>query len=112
MQIVDFNFGRLVNFSYTNAQRVVVMSPTTDDYLSRKLKVLSLGAIILVVFIHAHNEDVKFASGELTGEQSYLVLFVENFFSKGIARIATPMFFAISGFLFFKSFDFTVDGIA
>ena len=42
-----------------------------DDYTSHKLKVLSLGAMVLVVFIHAQNEEVKFASGELTEPQGY-----------------------------------------
>ena len=87
------------------------MELTIDDYLSKKLKALSLVAIVLVVFIHSHNEEVKFASGELTGEQSRAVFFIENFFSKGIARIAAPLFFAISGFLFYKSYDFTVSGV-
>ncbi|MBI1767583.1 MAG: acyltransferase [Bacteroidetes bacterium] len=87
------------------------MSLVINDYLSRKLKALSLGTIILVVFIHSYNEEVKFASGEMTGGQSYFVLFVENFFSKGIARIAAPFFFAISGFLFYRSYDFTIRGV-
>jgi surface polysaccharide O-acyltransferase-like enzyme len=84
------------------------MSLTTNDHLSRKLKVMSLAAIILVVFIHSYNEDVKFASDDLTGEPSLSVLFIENFFSKGIARIAAPFFFAISGFLFYQHYDFTL----
>lgn len=83
------------------------MTLIINDYLSTKLRALSLGSIILVVFLHSHNGEVKLASGDLTGEQSYFVLFVENFFSKGIALIAAPFFFAISGFLFYKSYDFT-----
>ncbi len=87
------------------------MDQQVNDYLSKKLKALSLGAMILVVFIHSQNEEVKFASGELAGTQSHAVLFVENFFSKGIARIAIPLFFAISGLLFYASYDFTVSGV-
>src|ERR1041385_7924866 len=98
-------------FSSLSSRRIVVMSLTTNDYISRKLKVLSLGAIILVVFIHSYNEDVKFSSGDLTGEQSHLVLFIENFFSKGIARIAAPFFFAFSGFLFYQHYDFSLSGV-
>jgi surface polysaccharide O-acyltransferase-like enzyme len=86
------------------------MDHQMNDYLVEKLKALSLGAIILVVFIHSHNEDVKFASGELEGGTGHWVLFLENFCSKGIARIAVPLFFAISGFLFYVSYDFTVSG--
>ncbi len=82
-----------------------------NDQLSQKLKALSFAAIILVVFIHSYNEEINFVSGELTGGKSYSVLFVENFISKGIARIAVPLFFLISGFLFYLSFNFTVSGI-
>ena len=87
------------------------MDIQVNDYLSKKLKALSLAAIVLVVFIHSYNEEVKFASGELEGDTSYWVLFVESFFSKGIARIAAPLFFAISGYLLFVSYDFTVSGV-
>lgn len=68
-------------------------------------------AIILVVFIHSHNGEVKFASGDSTGSQSWGVLFIENFLSKGIAKIAAPLFFAISGFLLYFSYKFTVRGV-
>lgn len=81
------------------------------EYLSRKLRALSLGAVILVVFIHAHNEELKFSSGDLGANPSYHVLFVENFLSKGVAKIAVPLFFLISGFLFYTSYDFTLGGV-
>jgi len=87
------------------------MAQQLNDYLSEKLKALSLAAIVLVVFIHSHNEEVKFASGEMAGNPEQWVLFVENFVSKGIARIAAPIFFMISGLLFFLSYDFTLQGI-
>jgi len=87
------------------------MSLYLDDYLSKKLQALSFGAIVLVVFIHSYNAEVKFVSGEIHGGQSYFVLFIENFISKGIGRIAVPLFFAISGFLFYKSFELTVTGV-
>jgi len=82
-----------------------------NDYLSKKLKALSLGAVILVVFLHSHNEELKL-TGTVASDQSYLVLFFENFLSKGVARIAVPLFFLISGFLFYTSYDFTLGGIA
>src|SRR5882757_6269683 len=81
------------------------------DYLSRKLKALSLGAVILVVFLHSHNEELKFASGQVVTDPSYRVLFLENFLSKGVARIAVPLFFLISGFLFYTSYHFTLAGV-
>ena len=71
-----------------------------------------MGGIVLVVFIHSYNYELKFDSGGLTDGQGHFVLFVENFFSKGIALIAVPLFFAISGFLFYQSYNFTVSGVA
>src|SRR5882762_3281904 len=82
-----------------------------NDHLSYKLKALSLVAIILVVFIHSYNVEIKFTTGTLTGGTSHSVLFVENFLSKGIARIAVPLFYLISGFLFFVTFDFSLKGV-
>jgi surface polysaccharide O-acyltransferase-like enzyme len=82
-----------------------------NDHLSYKLKALSLVAIILVVFIHSYNAEIKFATGTLMGGTSHSVLFVENFLSKGIARIAVPLFYLISGFLFYVSFDFSLKGV-
>src|SRR5690242_11245593 len=87
------------------------MAQRLNDNLSEKLRALSLVAVVLVVFIHSHNEEVKFASGKIVGNQESWVLFIENFVSKGIARIAAPIFFMISGLLFFLSYDFTLNGI-
>jgi surface polysaccharide O-acyltransferase-like enzyme len=87
------------------------MDQEMDNDLSKKLKALSLGAIILVVFIHSYNEEVKFASKTLADGMSPWVLFIENFFSKGIARVAAPLFFAISGYLFYGSNDFTLSAV-
>lgn len=82
-----------------------------NDHLSHKLKALSLVAIILVVFIHSYNAEIKFATGVLTGGNSPSVMLVENFLSKGIARIAVPLFFLISGFLFYINWNFSLTGI-
>src|SRR5260221_1551137 len=38
-------------------------------------------------------------------------MFVENFLSKGIARIAVALFYLISGFLFYVTFDFSLRGV-
>jgi len=82
-----------------------------NDHLSYKLRALSLVAIVLVVFIHSYNAEIKFTSGVLTGGHSHWVMFVENFLSKGIARIAVPLFFLISGYLFYLTYDFSLKGI-
>jgi len=51
-----------------------------NDHLSYKLRALSLVAIILVVFIHSYNAEIKLDSGVLTGGNSPFVMLVENFF--------------------------------
>ena len=56
-----------------------------NTYLSNKLKILSLIAMVLVVFIHSY------------------------FISQGVARVAVPIFFTISGYLYFLSYKSTVN---
>lgn len=66
-----------------------------DSYNSKKIKVLSFVLILLVLYIHSfYNEaiDTRLASSVQT--------FVGG---GGIAIVAVPMFFVISGFLFFNN---------
>lgn len=78
-----------------------------DEYLSKKIRIISFFSMILVVLLHSYN------LGEEIIEQSYskkgFVFFIQYFISQGIARIAVPVFFTISGYLFFlkktKVFD-------
>ena len=82
-----------------------------SEYLGRKVKAISFFAIILVVFVHSYNAKIKFASGELGDGTSSAVLFTEHFISKGICRIVVPLFFLISGFLFYQTFDLSMEGV-
>ncbi len=71
-----------------------------NSYLHSKFRVISIICTILVVFVHSHNllllmsESEIIVRGGLTG-------FIENFISQGLTRVASPMFFMISGYLFF-----------
>lgn len=71
-----------------------------NKYLSDKLRIISLISIIMVVFLHSYNVTVKFSPGNMSFNDGYNV-FIQNFFSQGITRIAVPIFFCISGYLFF-----------
>lgn len=71
-----------------------------NAYLSNKLKVLSLISIILVVFIHA-NINIPDNTNFLYENSAFLQYFI----SQGIARISVPLFFTISGYLYFISFS-------
>lgn len=61
-------------------------------YLSDKLRVMSFMCIMLVVWIHTY-----YTEGE--GYTSSMILM--NFWGCGICTLAVPMFYTISGYLFF-----------
>lgn len=69
-----------------------------ESALSRKIAHISFLLLILVVFIHGYNENIRFADQPLY-TPSYWLQFFERFISDGICRVAVPLFFAISGFL-------------
>ncbi len=77
-------------------------------YTSDKIANLSWFCSILVVFIHAGTYAFN-----LPGAQTATIYgknvstFVQMFFCEGICRIAVPLFFLFSGYLFFQNFEFT-----
>lgn len=80
-----------------------------SDYLSQKIRVISFFAMILVVFLHSYNAVVNFKTTTLHTENG-INLFIQNFITNGIARVAVPLFFLISGFLFFFKHDASLQG--
>lgn len=70
-----------------------------NQYLSDKIRVLSLLSIVLVVYIHTY-----YTEGEAMPTLSWL----ERLIGGGICRMAVPMFYVISGYLFFLKCD---DGV-
>jgi surface polysaccharide O-acyltransferase-like enzyme len=71
-----------------------------SEYLRSKIKVLSFFLVILVVLVHSINVDFSLGAG-----QNHKVLgfvpFLQEFLCNGMFRIASPLFFIISGYLFF-----------
>lgn len=62
--------------------------------------------IFLVVWIHADNRDIWTHQGMgILQIQSEFAKWIRFFWSQGVARVAVPLFFAISGYLFFLDFD-------
>ena len=57
----------------------------------------------MVVVLHSYNIDTK-QSGVIIEFKKGYIWFVETFVSYGITRIAVPLFFLISGYLFFLGF--------
>jgi surface polysaccharide O-acyltransferase-like enzyme len=82
-----------------------------DKYLSKKIKVLSFLAMIMVVFLHAYISDIKSLSGTINFSKGYALCF-QYFFSQGITRVAVPLFYLFSGYLFFLNMEGTIKEFA
>lgn len=61
-------------------------------YLSDKIRVMSFMCIMLVVWIHTYYTE---------GQCYTSAMFLMNFWGCGVCTLAVPMFYAISGYLFF-----------
>jgi len=77
-----------------------------NKFLSVKLKVISFMLIVMIVFCHSQNIGKNLLPGNTLLNHGYSS-FIQDFFSDGINSIAVPLFFAISGYLFFLKFEGT-----
>lgn len=77
---------------------------------SERLEVLRFPLIVGVVFIHAYGANVGLSS-ENSGIENISggAYFVQQFISQGLARLSVPLFFVISGYLFFLGFSLSTD---
>lgn len=79
-----------------------------DSESSLRLDLLRFPLIVGVVFIHAQGTTMGFSGGEIgVSSINPLANFVINFLSEGVARIAVPLFFLMSGYLFFAGLEFS-----
>lgn len=78
-----------------------------DKYHSEKIQIVSFISIILVVFIHSYN---LFHLGDPDNTSNFN-RFIQDFISQGVARTAVPIFFSISGFLYFLNYKQNIDDI-
>ncbi len=81
-------------------------------YTSDKIANLSWICSILIVLIHATTYAVNLpgqATASVYGKN--LSTFVQMFLAEGVCRIAVPLFFVFSGYLFFRNFELTPAGI-
>lgn len=74
-----------------------------EKKLSNKIKNLSLILVMLVVMGHAYNLETSSIKLSLNS-------FIQKFMFYGICSIAVPLFFMISGYLFFYKFNPTLQG--
>lgn len=66
--------------------------------------------VVGVVFIHAYGAEVGLSHGPIgVANTGYWVDFCQNLVSQGMARIAVPMFFLMSGYFFFSGFTLSAD---
>ena len=84
------------------------MNRKMSKYLSRKIKFITVFPMIAVVFINAYNfKDSVLTPRTRISEGFNAAAMCEYFFSNELFRFAVPMFFAISGFLFFFTYENT-----
>lgn len=84
----------------SSLDRIVALDKIPDR-LSRKISRIGVACAMLVVFIHsylAHAPDEPF---------NPVASFAQEFLSQGIARVAVPFFFAVSGFFLYRDYEFT-----
>ncbi len=82
---------------------------SNDDILSKTILFLRFPLIVAVVFIHCSLTDVMINGTLLVSEGQFPIhdtLF--HILTNELARIAVPLFFFISGFLFFYRSEFTL----
>lgn len=80
---------------------------------SHRLAVLRFPLIVGVVFVHAYETAVSMGGQTIGVSQNYAVVdFIRNIISQGIARTAVPLFFLMSGYLFFYAMNWSQDNYA
>jgi fucose 4-O-acetylase-like acetyltransferase len=77
-----------------------------DPVLSRKIRVLLWFAIVLVVWVHAFNSYPRYLVPNTLVEGGFNVFnYFQYLISNGLTRFVMPLFFVISGYLFFYRID-------
>lgn len=72
-----------------------------NTYVSTKMRIISSISMVLVAFHHSSNLSLRASTGNVNYDYNYNV-FIQHFFGQGITRITVPVFFIISGYLFFQ----------
>lgn len=78
-----------------------------DDLQSKTISFLRFLLIIGIVFIHSEAEVIVFKSMHLNTDQIPLFYYTTKLFTSILPKVSVPLFFFISGFLFFFNVDFT-----
>lgn len=70
-----------------------------NKYLSDKLKAIGFTLMVMIIFFHSYNLLMLNSGTIKRGYNS----FIQDLISRGVTEIAVPLFFIISGYLFFLS---------
>ena len=82
-----------------------------DEYLSKKIRMMSFISILAVVLIHAYNfTDTRLDSWTVITEEKNIGAIIEYIISNGLTRFAVPLFFMISGYLFYCNYELSFKG--
>jgi len=73
-----------------------------NSQLSQRIELLRFVLIIGIVFIHIHTGDIQFSGTILMGN---VYAMLTEYLSEALARVSVPLFFALSGYLYFLNFE-------
>ncbi len=80
-----------------------------DKESSERLDLLRFPLIVAVVFVHGYGSTVGFSTKNIgLSAPHWLSDFIRDIISQGIARVAVPLFFLLSGYLFFLGFQWSL----
>ena len=79
---------------------------TNDELLSKTISYLRFPLIVGVVFIHNKMAEINVQGDIVSYDDWPWLTYTMDFFSSVLPTIAVPLFFFISGFLFFYKVDF------
>lgn len=72
-----------------------------SSYLSKKIKIVSFILSLFILIMHSKTWEEFGITPSSGGRSDVFVYYFQKVFTDGITQIAVPMFFIISGFLFF-----------
>ena len=79
-----------------------------DKSSSERLDIIRFPLIVGVIFIHAYGSSVNLKNSNTGIDQvGFITKFIQDFISDGLARISVPLFFLMSGYLFFLGFKWS-----
>jgi hypothetical protein len=83
-------------------EQIMTYAKSTEAHLRNKISVITFISSLLVIWIHTFNLETYGIDASSAGIAK-VVYYVENYWAK-ITLLAVPMFFTVSGFLFFRTF--------